>query len=95
MSVAQVIKTANCEVVYQHGKFTAGQAPAVLAAKKVMHYIPTDIEPFAKTVAAVRDSKHLMVLWEVVVRGQRVEPAGPVVVTTKQLIITLGEDLAV
>ena len=94
-TIGKVIKNTKCEVVYQHGKFTAGEPPAVLAAKKVLVYIPVDGEPFARALAAVRDSKQMTMLWEVTVRGQRLEPAGPVVLTSKQLIVKPGEELAV
>ena len=67
----------------------------MLAAKKALAYIPADGEPFAKAMAAVRDSKQITMLWEVVVRGQRLEPAGPVVLTSKQLIVKPGESLVV
>ena len=67
----------------------------MLAAKKVLVYIPVDGEPFARALAAVRDSKQMTMLWEVTVRNGRLEPAGPVVLTSKQLIVKPGEELAV
>ena len=87
----EVIRDHRIDTIYQHGKFPAGDAPAILAAKKVCTYRPASGEPFEK-VFALTSNKAYKMFWSIEVTGSKIIPTGAVFMSAKQLIVKGEED---